>query len=270
MTEQLNDETKERLMKTAQHITPLLPEELLGKALFWLFFIVLVLTPNNSWTQVSSGARELANVTGASERNARRLIQQNSPASNQRVSVLGLSETEHTVQSAQPLTLDFQDIEVRRVLQLLADLRDINLVVSESVTGNLSLRLKNISWDDALETILRVKNLAQRRYNNVMIVAPKSEVVAQEKSDLANARGVETLAPLETQLFRVRYGDAKGMLALINLGKNSILSKRGHGVVDERTNSLIVVDIAPRLEAISEVIEKLDIPLQQVPLKRVL
>ncbi|MEZ7819141.1 MAG: type IV pilus assembly protein PilQ [Candidatus Azotimanducaceae bacterium] len=267
MTEQLNDETKERLMKTAQHITPLLPEELLGKALFWLFFIVLVLTPNNSWTQVSSGARELANVTGASERNARRLIQQNSPASNQRVSVLGLSETEHTVQSAQPLTLDFQDIEVRRVLQLLADLRDINLVVSESVTGNLSLRLKNISWDDALETILRVKNLAQRRYNNVMIVAPKSEVVAQEKSDLANARGVETLAPLETQLFRVRYGDAKGMLALINLGKNSILSKRGHGVVDERTNSLIVVDIAPRLEAISEVIEKLDIPLQQVAIE---
>ena len=167
-------------------------------------------------------------------------------------------------QSGQPLTLDFQDIEVRRVLQLLADLRDINLVVSENVTGNLSLRLKDISWEDALATILKVKNLGQLRYNNVMIIAPAGELAAQEKSALASERGVETLAPLQTQLFRIRYGDAKRMLALINLGKNSMLSKRGHGVVDERTNALIVVDIAPRLVAIAQVIEKLDIPLQQV------
>ena len=167
-------------------------------------------------------------------------------------------------QSGPPLTLDFQDIEVRRVLQLLADLRDINLVVSENVTGNLSLRLKDISWEDALATILKVKNLGQLRYNNVMIIAPAGELAAQEKSALASERGVETLAPLQTQLFRIRYGDAKRMLALINLGKNSMLSKRGHGVVDERTNALIVVDIAPRLVAIAQVIEKLDIPLQQV------
>ncbi|MDB2645399.1 type IV pilus secretin PilQ [Pseudomonadales bacterium] len=184
--------------------------------------------------------------------------------SNPQGSDLPAVQTELRQQSGQPLTLDFQDIEVRRVLQLLADLRGINLVVSENVTGNLSLRLKDISWEDALATILKVKNLGQQRYNNVMIIAPAGELAAQEKSALANERGVETLAPLQTQLFRVRYGDAKRMLALINLGKNSMLSKRGHGVVDERTNALIVVDIAPRLAAIAQVIEKLDIPLQQV------
>ena len=169
--------------------------------------------------------------------------------------------------SNQPLTLDFQDIEVRRVLQLLADLRDINLVVSESVAGNVSIRLKDISWEDALNTIMRVKNLAQRRHNNVLIIAPAKELAAQEKSALANERGVETLAPLVTQLFRIRYGDAKRMLALLNLGKNKLLSERGHGVVDERTNALIIMDIANRLGAIAKVIEQLDIPLQQVAIE---
>ncbi len=256
--------------------------------LFSILLIILILASNNSFAQetnsaLGSSAVGLGPLLNVSQLKIVAATQQSVLAktstpktdapthanpqqvrSNSQGSDLLAVQTELRQQSGQPLTLDFQDIEVRRVLQLLADLRGINLVVSENVTGNLSLRLKDISWEDALATILKVKNLGQQRYNNVMIIAPAGELAAQEKSALANERGVETLAPLQTQLFRVRYGDAKRMLALINLGKNSMLSKRGHGVVDERTNALIVVDIAPRLAAIAQVIEKLDIPLQQV------
>lgn len=257
-------------------------------SLFSILLLILILASNNSFARetnsaLGSSAVGLVSLLDVSQLKIVASTQQSLPyktripktdapthanpqqvRSNPQGSDLPAVQTEQFQQSGQPLTLDFQDIEVRRVLQLLADLRDINLVVSENVTGNLSLRLKDISWEDALATILKVKNLGQLRYNNVMIISPAGELAAQEKSALANERGAETLARLQTQLFRVRYGDAKRMLALINLGKNSMLSKRGHGVVDERTNALIVVDIAPRLVAIAQVIEQLDIPLQQV------
>lgn len=226
-----------------------------------------IITPGHCLAQEIMGANTFPSMHLISQLKIVASTPQNVASSPRQHAKLSPAQIDHPQPSTKPLTLDFQDIEVRRVLQLLADLRDINLVVSESVTGNLSLRLKDISWEDALETILKVKNLSQRRYNNVMIIAPVGELAAQEKSNLANERGVETLAPLQTQLFRIRYGDAKRMLALINLGKNSMLSKRGHGVVDERTNSLIVVDIASRLDAIADVIEKLDIPLQQVAIE---
>lgn len=260
----------------------------IGKGLHYLLFSILILCSNNSSARQTNSAlgpavNNFASLANISQLKIVASTQQSLPAKvaapksagpsnanrqqvhiSRRDSDLPTAQAEPLKQATKPLTLDFQDIEVRRVLQLLADLRDINLVVSERVTGNLSLRLKDISWEDALATILKVKNLGQRQYNNVLIVAPAGELAAQEKSDLANERGIETLAPLQTQLFRIRYADAKRMLALINLGKNSMLSKRGHGVVDERTNALIVVDIASRLDAIAEVIEKLDIPLQQV------
>ena len=238
-----------------------------SSGLLWALCTLSIITPGHCLAQEIMGANTFPSMHLISQLKIVASTPQSVASSPRQLAKLSPAQIDHPQPSTKPLTLDFQDIEVRRVLQLLADLRDINLVVSESVTGNLSLRLKDISWEDALETILAVKNLSQRRYNNVMIIAPVGELAAQEKSNLANERGVETLAPLQTHLFRIRYGDAKRMLALINLGKNSMLSKRGHGVVDERTNSLIVVDIASRLEAIADVIEKLDIPLQQVAIE---
>ncbi len=185
------------------------------------------------------------------------------------VEVRPLSEAEREQKeedeyTGERLSLNFQDIEVRAVLQLLADFTGLNLVASDTVTGNVTLRLKNVPWDQALDIILRSKGLGMRKEGNVMMVAPQEEIAAREKLELEARKQVEELAPLRTEFMQINYAKASDLAALIQSDKNNLLSNRGNVTIDERTNTLIVQDVGNSLEAIREMISKLDVPIRQV------
>ncbi|MCP4489416.1 MAG: AMIN domain-containing protein, partial [Gammaproteobacteria bacterium] len=162
------------------------------------------------------------------------------------------------------LSLNFQDIEVRSVLQLLADFTGLNLVVSDSVEGNLTLRLKNVPWDQAMDIILKTKGLAQRRAGNVILIAPTDEIAAREKLELESRKQVEELERLRTEFIKVNYAKASEMAALLKQEDNSILSTRGAVSVDERTNTLLVKDTSSSLVNVRQLLTELDIPVRQV------
>ena len=162
------------------------------------------------------------------------------------------------------LTLNFQDIETRAVLQLLADASGQNIVVSDSVTGNVTLRLQNVPWDQALDIVLRTKGLGQRRQDNVIIVAPSEELAAREKSELAAKKDIAELTPLRSEYLQVNYAKASDMAALIKSQGRSLLSARGNVAVDDRTNTLLLQDTAERLADIRRLVATLDIPVRQV------
>jgi type IV pilus assembly protein PilQ len=168
------------------------------------------------------------------------------------------------VYSGERLTLNFQDIETRAVLQLLADASGQNIVVSDSVSGNVTLRLQNVPWDQALDIVLRTKGLDKRKQDNVIIVAPQAELAAREKADLAARKDVQELAPLRSEYLQVNYAKAKDMEALIKSQNNSLLSPRGSVTVDERTNTLLLQDTSDKLADIRRLVSTLDIPVRQV------
>jgi type IV pilus assembly protein PilQ len=171
---------------------------------------------------------------------------------------------EKPVYTGERLTLNFQDIETRAVLQLLADASGQNIVVSDSVSGNVTLRLQNVPWDQALDIVLRTKGLDKRRDNNVIIVAPQAELAAREKADLAARKDAQELAPLRSEYLQVNYAKAADMAALIKTSTNSLLSARGSVAVDERTNTLLLQDTSDRLTDIRRLVATLDIPVRQV------
>jgi len=162
------------------------------------------------------------------------------------------------------LTLNFQEIETRAVLQLLADASGQNIVVSDSVQGNVTLRLQNVPWDQALDIVLRTKGLDKRKQDNVIIVAPQDELAAREKADLAARKDLQELAPLRSEYLQVNYAKAKDMEGLIKSQGGSLLSNRGSVAVDERTNTLLLQDTADRLADIRRLVATLDIPVRQV------
>ncbi|MEJ2515743.1 MAG: type IV pilus secretin PilQ, partial [Gammaproteobacteria bacterium] len=163
------------------------------------------------------------------------------------------------------LTLNFQDIEVRAVLQLLADTSGLNMVVSDSVQGNVTLRLDNVPWDQALDIILATKGLDKRQVGNVMLVAPAPEIAAREKQELEARKDIQQLAPLQSEFLQVNYAKASDMARLLQGGgENSLLSERGSVSIDERTNTLLVYDTAERLADIRRMVAALDIPVRQV------
>jgi type IV pilus assembly protein PilQ len=180
------------------------------------------------------------------------------------------------------LSLNFQDIEVRAVLQIIADVTELNLVASDTVQGKITLRLANVPWDQALELVLKTKGLDKRQEGNVLMVAPAAEIAERERQELSTRKQLEELAPLRTDYVRVRYANAKDMFELFrgtqgggggggqgsgagsNQSTGSVLSERGHAIVDERTNSIIVTDTADRLEAFRRLVEQIDIPIRQV------
>jgi type IV pilus assembly protein PilQ len=162
------------------------------------------------------------------------------------------------------LTLNFQEIETRAVLQLLADASGQNIVVSDSVNGNVTLRLQNVPWDQALDIVLRTKGLDKRKQDNVIIVAPQEELAAREKADLAAKKDIQELAPLRAEYLQVNYAKAAEMAALIKTQSGSLLSTRGSVAVDERTNTLLLQDTADRLSDIRRLVATLDIPVRQV------
>jgi type IV pilus assembly protein PilQ len=162
------------------------------------------------------------------------------------------------------LSLNFQDIEVRSVLQLLADFTGLNLVVSDSVEGNLTLRLKNVPWDQAMDIILKTKGLDQRKAGNVILIAPTDEIAAREKLELEARQQVEELERLRTEFIKVNYAKAASMADLLKLADNAILSPRGSVSVDERTNTLLVKDTNSSLANVRNLLAELDIPVRQV------
>jgi type IV pilus assembly protein PilQ len=162
------------------------------------------------------------------------------------------------------LSLNFQDIEVRSVLQLLADFTGLNLVVSDSVEGNLTLRLKNVPWDQAMDIILKTKGLDKRQAGNVILIAPTDEIAAREKLELEARKQVEELERLRTEFIKVNYAKASDIADLLKLEDNAILSPRGSVSVDERTNTLLVKDTNSSLANVRSLLAELDIPVRQV------
>jgi type IV pilus assembly protein PilQ len=173
---------------------------------------------------------------------------------------------EKHVYNGEKLSLNFQDIDTRAVLQLLADASGQNIVVSDSVKGSVTLRLQSVPWDQALDIVLRTKGLDKRREGNVIIVAPSDELASREKADLASKKDIQELAPLHTEFLQVNYAKAAELAVMIKGGANasSVLSTRGSVGFDERTNTLLLVDTAAGLDAIRKMVATLDIPVRQV------
>jgi type IV pilus assembly protein PilQ len=163
------------------------------------------------------------------------------------------------------LTLNFQDIETRAVLQLLADVSGRNIVVSDTVAGNVTLRLQSVPWDQALDIVLATKGLDKRQNGNVMIIAPSEEIAAREKADLEARKEIQELEPLMSEFLQVNYAKASDLADLIRgKGQNTMLSGRGSVALDERTNTLLIQDTVDRINDVRRLVTTLDIPVRQV------
>ena len=166
--------------------------------------------------------------------------------------------------SGERLSLNFQDIEVRSVLQLIADFTGLNVVVSDTVRGSLTLRLKNVPWDQALDIILKTKGLGMRQTGNVMLVAPSEEIAAREKLELESKKQIEELEPLYSEYIQVNYAKASDLAALLKSSDTTLMSDRGMVTTDQRTNTLLVQDTAAKLVEVRQLVARLDIPVRQV------
>lgn len=165
------------------------------------------------------------------------------------------------------ISLNFQDIEVRAVLQLIADFTELNLVASDTVSGRITLRLQNVPWDQALELVLKTKGLDKRQVGNVLMVAPAAEIAERERQQIEANKQIAELAPLQSEFVRIRYAKAEDIVKLFKAGSEeggSLISNRGSVVTDKRTNSLIITDTAVKLAEIRDLIELVDIPVRQV------
>ena len=162
------------------------------------------------------------------------------------------------------LSLNFQNIDVRSVLQVIADFTNFNIITSDSVSGNLTLRLKDVPWDQALDIILQAKGLDMRKNGNVIWIAPRDELAAKEKLDLEAKAQIGDLEPLRTESFQLNYQRAEAVQALVTNEKQKMLSKRGSAVVDQRTNKIFVQDTSGRLDDLRRLIQEIDVPVRQV------
>jgi type IV pilus assembly protein PilQ len=166
--------------------------------------------------------------------------------------------------TGEKLTLNFQKIDVREALNVIADFTDTNIVISDTVKGNITLRLKDVPWDQAFDIILQSRGLDMRKNGNVIQVAPREEIAAKEKIDLTAHQEIAELEELRTESFQISYQKADALAALLSSDKQRILSKRGSAVVDARTNTLFIQDTPDRLEEARKLIAKVDVPVRQV------
>jgi type IV pilus assembly protein PilQ len=166
--------------------------------------------------------------------------------------------------SGEKLSLNFQNVEVRAVLQVIADFTGLNIITSDTVGGNLTLRLKDVPWDQALDIILQAKGLSKRKNGNVVLIAPTDELAAKEKLALEAQAAVSDLEPVRTESFALSYAKAEDIQKLLSNKDQRILSKRGSASIDERTNTIFVQDSGGRLEEARRLIQQLDIPVRQV------
>src|SRR5258706_6676437 len=169
--------------------------------------------------------------------------------------------------TGEKLTLNFQSVEVRALLQVIADFTGLNIIASDTVNGNLTLRLKDVPWDQALDIILQAKGLSKRKNGNVVLIAPADELATKEKLALEASQQITELEPLRTESFVLSYAKAADLQTLLSSGAQNaqkILSKRGSATVDPRTNTLFVQDVPVRLEDVRRLVSQLDIPVRQV------
>ncbi|MGQ0544461.1 MAG: type IV pilus secretin PilQ [Betaproteobacteria bacterium] len=166
--------------------------------------------------------------------------------------------------TGEKLSLNFQNVEVRAVLNVIADFTDLNIITSDTVTGNITLRLKDVPWDQALEIILQTRGLDSRRSGNVIWIAPRDELATREKLALEAANQINDLEQTRTESFQMNYQKAADVQKLLSDPNQRILSKRGSAVVDTRTNTLFVQDTPSRLEEVRKLLAKIDIPVRQV------
>ncbi|WP_093397879.1 type IV pilus secretin PilQ [Halopseudomonas xinjiangensis] len=167
--------------------------------------------------------------------------------------------------TGEKLSLNFQNIEVRSVLQLIADFTDLNLVASDTVEGSITLRLQNVPWDQALDLVLKTKGLDKRQIGNVLLVAPADEIAARERQELESQRQIAELAPLRRELIQVNYaraGDIAKLFASVTAGAQG--EQRGSITVDDRTNSIIALETQDKLDELRRIVTQLDIPVRQV------
>ncbi len=168
------------------------------------------------------------------------------------------------------LSLNFQNVEVRSVLQVIADFTGLNIITSDTVTGNLTLRLKDVPWDQALDIVMQAKGLDMRKNGNVILIAPKDELLTKEKLELEQRAQIAELEALKTETFQLNYQKADAFKMVFGLdsgsgdGKNRILSKRGSAAIDPRTNKLIVTDISSKLDEVRKLIQITDVATRQV------
>ena len=182
------------------------------------------------------------------------------------------------------LDLNFQDIEVRDVLELIADFKSLNLVASDSVQGKITLNLNKVPWDQALDIIMRSKGLDMRKQGNILLIAPIEEIAEREQKEIDSKKKLEELAPLETYVARIKYAEAKEIYKFFNAPRAqangsgqqrsgggggqgstfSILSERGSAIVDERTNTIILTDIGNKIDEFKRLLARIDIPVKQV------
>ncbi len=163
-----------------------------------------------------------------------------------------------------PMSLNFQDIPIRSVLQIIAGYNEFNLVTSDSVTGNITLRLDGVPWDQALDVVLKIKGLDKRMDGTILMVAPSEELAAREAKELKAKQQVEDLEPLYSEYIRLNYAKAEEFADLLKTDTNSIISARGSVSVDKRTNTLLIKDTAKSIESVRRMVETLDIPVKQV------
>jgi type IV pilus assembly protein PilQ len=166
--------------------------------------------------------------------------------------------------AGEKLSLNFQNVEVRAVLQVIADFTGLNIITSDTVGGNLTLRLKDVPWDQALDIILQAKGLSKRKSGNVVLIAPTDELAAKEKLALEANAAISDLEPVRTETFALSYAKAEDLRKLLTDKDQKILSKRGTATMDERTNTLMVQDTGGRLEEARRLIQLLDVPVRQV------
>lgn len=175
-------------------------------------------------------------------------------------------KAERFAYTGEKLSLNFQDIDVRSVLQLIADFTDLNLVASDTVAGNITLRLQNVPWDQALDLVLKTKGLDKRQIGNVLLVAPADEIAARERQELESQKQIAELAPLRRELIQVNYAKAADMAKLFQsvTSADGSADVRGSVTVDDRTNSIIAYQTQERLDELRRIIAQLDIPVRQV------
>jgi len=167
------------------------------------------------------------------------------------------------------LSFNFQNVEVRAALQAIADISGLNIITSDSVQGNLTLRLKEVPWDQALDVVLQAKGLDMRKNGNVLWIAPKEELLTKEKLELEQKAQIADLEPLKSEIFQLNYQKAEAFKTVFGIdgsgdAKNRILSKRGSAIIESRTNQLFVTDIASKLEEVRKLILKTDVATKQV------
>jgi type IV pilus assembly protein PilQ len=214
----------------------------------------LVVTPSGNYEQVAYQAD-----------NVFTLELKQPPAVEPQVASAFEADREYT---GDPLTLTFQDLETRAVLQLLADFSGLNIVVSDSVQGSVTLRLQDVPWDQALDIVMTTKGLDMRRNGNVVIVAPAEEIAAREQALLEARNAIQEIEPLRSEFIQVNYAKAADLAALIGGGgENSLISERGSVAIDERTNTLLVQDTADRLADVRRLVTTLDIAIRQVQIE---